>query len=210
MMVQTQELSFSYSNNVAFQFPNLHCEAGGTLLITGPSGRGKTTLLHLLAGLLTPQSGAIWVHDTDLSGLRGRTLDRFRGQHIGVVFQKAHVVAALPVLDNLVLAGWLATGQKQPKKAFELLERLGLTSWAQQLPARLSVGQLQRVAIARALMNDPKLLLADEPTANLDDDNAALVAELLREQAQWSGAALLIVTHDARLKSIFPQQLPLI
>jgi lipoprotein-releasing system ATP-binding protein len=209
-MLRTHSLTFAYHQGAAFQFPDLQCDAGETLLITGASGRGKTTLLHLLAGLMPPISGSIEVNDKQFSALKGRSLDRFRGQHIGIVFQRAHFVAALSVLDNLVLAGWLATHQRQPKQAQSLLKRLGIEAIGPKKPSQISAGQLQRAAIARALMNEPALLLADEPTANLDDDNAFIVADLLREQAHLTGAALLIVTHDARLKSIFPHQIQLV
>jgi ABC-type lipoprotein export system ATPase subunit len=113
------------------------------------------------------------------------------------------------VYENLMLANWLALGKKDSPKALGLLERLDIAGQAQKKPAQLSVGQKQRAAIARALMNDPAVLLADEPTSNLDDKNAQLVADLLREQAQAAGAALVIVTHDSRLKQIFQNSIEL-
>lgn len=209
-MISTHSIQFAYSAAAKFRFPDLVCAAGETLLVTGASGTGKTTLLHLLAGLLPLNSGKIQVGDTDLAQLSGRALDRFRGRHIGIVFQQAHFVAALSVLDNLVLAGWLSQGKKEAKKAKNLLERLGILEQAAKKPAQLSIGQQQRAAIARALMSDPVLLLADEPTSSLDDQNTQLVADLLQEQAQQAGAALLIVTHDQRLKQLFNQQIELI
>jgi len=208
-MISTQNIQFAYHAAAAFRFPDLACAAGETLLVTGASGTGKTTLLHLLAGLLSPKSGKIKVRDTDLAQLSGRALDQFRGRHIGIVFQQAHFVAALSVLDNLMLAGWLSQKKKDATKAKTLLERLGIAEQAAKKPAQLSIGQQQRAAIARALMSDPTLLLADEPTSSLDDQNAQLVADLLREQAQQAGAALLIVTHDQRLKQLFTQHIEL-
>ena len=208
-MISTQNIQFAYHAAAVFRFPDLVCAAGETLLVTGASGTGKTTLLHLLGGLLQPESGNIRVRDTNLAQLSGRALDRFRGSHIGIVFQQAHFVAALSVLDNLLLAGWLSQGKKDPARAKNLLERLGIVEQSAKKPAQLSIGQQQRAAIARALMSAPTLLLADEPTSSLDDPNAQIVADLLREQARQSGAALIIVTHDQRLKQLFHQQIEL-
>jgi len=209
-MISTQNIRFEYNPATVFEFPDLHCADGETLLVTGLSGTGKTTLLHLLAGLLTPKSGGIIVQNTDLARLTGRSLDQFRGRHIGVVFQQPHFMASLSVLDNLLLAGWLPTGHKNPAKAKALLDRLGIGEQAAKKTAQLSVGQQQRAAIARALMNDPQVLLADEPTSNLDDENCRLVAELLREQAQLAGSSLVVVTHDQRLKSLYPNNITLL
>lgn len=209
-MIQTRQLRFSYNAQTQFAFPDLACAAGETLLITGASGTGKTTLLHLLGGLLPPSSGQVEIDRTDLSKLSGRPLDRFRGRHIGIVFQQAYFVAALSVFDNLLLAGWLSQRKKDAAKARGLLERLSIAEQAAKKPAQLSIGQQQRAAIARALMGDPALLLADEPTSSLDDRNAQTVADLLREQAQQAGAALIIVTHDQRLKQRFNQHIELI
>jgi len=208
-MIATRNIQFAYNPATTFRFPDLNCAAGETLLMTGASGTGKTTLLHLLAGLLPPTAGTISVRDTDLARFSGRRLDRFRGQHIGVVFQQAHFVAALSVLDNLVLASWLAQGKKDPARAKMLLAQLGLADQAHKKPAQLSIGQQQRASIARAVVNHPQLLLADEPTSSLDDANALLVANLLQSQARQAGAALIIVTHDQRLKQLFTQTLDL-
>ncbi|MFY8068966.1 MAG: ABC transporter ATP-binding protein [Flavobacterium sp.] len=209
-MISTKNLRFSYSKDQEFIFPDLYCEAGSTLLITGDSGKGKTTYLHLLAGLLQPKSGEIIIDKTDLVSLSEKKTDRYRGKNIGVVFQKSYFIAALTVLENLQMASWLATGKKHTKRAKKLLEQLGIENQASKLPAQLSIGQQQRVSIARALMNEPKVLLADEPTSSLDDKNAANVIELLTFLSKEYKAALLIVTHDNRIKEKFINKITLI
>jgi putative ABC transport system ATP-binding protein len=209
-MISTKNLRFSYTKDQEFIFPDLYCEAGSTLLITGDSGKGKTTYLHLLAGLLQPTSGEILIDKTDLVSLSEKKTDRYRGKNIGVVFQKSYFIAALTVLENLQMASWLATGKKHTKRAKKLLEQLGIENQASKLPAQLSIGQQQRVSIARALMNEPKVLLADEPTSSLDDKNAEKVIDLLTSLSKEYKAALLIVTHDNRIKEKFINKITLV
>ena len=209
-MISTKNLRFSYSKDQDFIFPDLYCEAGSTLLITGDSGKGKTTYLHLLAGLLQPTSGEIIIDNTDLVSLSEKKTDRYRGKNIGVVFQKSYFIAALTVLENLQMASWLATGKKHTKRAKRLLEQLGIENQASKLPSQLSIGQQPRVSIARALMNEPKVLLADEPTSSLDDKNAEKVIDLLTSLSKEYKAALLIVTHDSRIKEKFINKITLV
>lgn len=209
-MISTKNLRFSYSKDQEFIFPDLYCEAGSTLLITGDSGKGKTTYLHLLAGLLQPKSGEIIIDNTDLVSLSEKKTDRYRGKNIGVVFQKSYFIAALTVLENLQIASWLATGKKHTKRAKRLLEQLGIENQAEKLPSQLSIGQQQRVSIARALMNEPKVLLADEPTSSLDDKNAEKVIDLLTSLSKEYKSALLIVTHDSRIKERFINKITLV
>jgi putative ABC transport system ATP-binding protein len=209
-MISTKNLRFSYTKDQEFIFPDLYCEAGSTLLITGDSGKGKTTYLHLLAGLLQPTSGEILIDKTDLVSLSEKKTDRYRGKNIGVVFQKSYFIAALTVLENLQMASWLATGKKHTKRAKKLLEQLGIENQAEKLPSQLSIGQQQRVSIARALMNEPKVLLADEPTSSLDDKNAEKVIDLLTSLSKEYKAALLIVTHDSRIKEKFINKITLV
>ncbi|WP_276980351.1 ATP-binding cassette domain-containing protein [Flavobacterium filum] len=208
-MIQTESLSFSYNSNTVFSFPNIKNNVSEALLITGNSGKGKTTLLHLLGGLLRPSSGTISIEETAISSLSEKELDSFRGKNIGLVLQQSHFVASLNVLENVVLASWLATGKKATDKAKSLLKQLDLENQMYKLPSNLSVGQQQRVSIARALINEPKLLLADEPTSSLDDENAFKVADLLAKLSKEYKASLIIVTHDQRLKNKFPNQLNL-
>jgi ABC-type lipoprotein export system ATPase subunit len=208
-MIQSKNVSFTYNASTSFEFPDVNCEVAEALLITGISGKGKTTLLHLLGGLLRPNSGSISIQETNIANLSEKELDQFRGKNIGLVLQQSHFIASLNVLENVVLASWLATGKKATEKAKSLLKELDLEDQMYKLPSNLSVGQQQRVSIARALINEPKLLLADEPTSSLDDENAAKVADMLAHLSKEYKASLIIVTHDYRLKSKFSNQLNL-
>ncbi len=207
-ILKTSNLRHSYGDT-ALAFPDIVLEEGGELLITGDSGKGKTTLLHLLGGLLKPQQGSIEVAGKPISSLSARQLDRFRAEKIGIVLQESHFVKSVTVFENLCLASWLATGKRKEERARELLESLGITEHQNKLPAQLSIGQQQRASIARALVNRPAILLADEPTSSLDDTNSAKVVRLLREVSAQTGAALMIVTHDSRLKNVFQNRVML-
>lgn len=208
-MIVTKDVTFFYNAATQFAFPDLKCNPSEALLITGNSGKGKTTLLHLLAGLLRPKKGEISIDTINISELSEKKLDQFRGKNIGLILQQSHFISSLSVLDNVVLASWLASGKKVTDKAKQLLLDLGLESQMHKLPSQLSIGQQQRVSIARALINEPKLLLADEPTSSLDDENAMKVADLLEKLAKNYNASLIIVTHDQRLKNKFANQIHL-
>jgi putative ABC transport system ATP-binding protein len=209
-MISTKNITFSYNKDQNFIMPDLFCQAGSTILVTGNSGKGKTTYLHILAGMLQPNSGEILIDNTDFTNLKGSKADKFRGKNIGVVFQKSHFIASLSVLENLEMASWLAIGKKHTKRAKELLNKLDILEQAHKQPSQLSVGQQQRVSIARALMNEPKVLLADEPTSSLDDKNADNVIELLESLSKEYKAALIIVTHDSRIKAKFTNQITMV
>jgi ABC-type lipoprotein export system ATPase subunit len=209
-MISTKDITFSYHKDHIFHMPDVFCQAGNTLLVTGNSGKGKTTYLHILAGLLKPSSGQVTIDNIDVTKLSEQKTDAFRGNNIGVVFQKSHFIASLTVLENLEMASWLATGKKHTKRAKNLLEKLDVLDQATKLVSQLSVGQQQRVSIARALMNKPKVLLADEPTSSLDDKNAEKVIDLLENLAKEYQAALLIVTHDSRIKQRFTNQITMV
>lgn len=208
-MLQTTDLQFSYGNNALLRFPDIQLHQGEHWLLLGESGSGKTTLLHLLGGLLSPQQGKIYIGDTDIAQLSASRLDRFRGQHIGIVFQKSHFIRSLTIAENLLLSQKLARTSLDRARVTALLERLQLGHKLHSKPSQLSIGEQQRAAIARALINQPNLILADEPTSALDDHNSMAVATLLEEEAKAAGATLLVVTHDKRLKDRFPQQIQL-
>lgn len=209
-MISTKNITFSYNKDQNFIMPDLFCQAGSTILVTGNSGKGKTTYLHILAGMLQPNSGEILIDNTDFTNLKGSKADKFRGKNIGVVFQKSHFIASLSVIENLEMASWLATGKKHTKRAKELLNKLDILEQAHKQPSQLSVGQQQRVSIARALINEPKVLLADEPTSSLDDKNTDNVIELLELLSKEYKAALIIVTHDSRIKAKFTNQITML
>lgn len=200
-MISTKALKYRYDMAHTFDFPDIKCEAKETLLITGNSGVGKTTLLHLLAGIIRPVSGEILINNQNISDLSKKALDKFRGNNIGLILQQAHFVEALTVIENLELASWLAKGSKNTAKALDLLNELEISEHKNKMTYQLSVGQQQRLSIARALMANPKVLLADEPTSNLDDENTALVSNLLVHLASFHDVALVVVTHDYRLKN---------
>lgn len=181
-------------------------EAGERWLLAGPSGSGKTTAIHLLAGVLKPSEGRVTVCGQDLAALGEASLDRFRGRHVGIVFQRLHLIGALDVRQNLALAQSLAGLPVDDARIGEVLERLALAGKAGERPAALSGGEAQRAAIARAVLNRPALLLADEPTASLDDANAARVLDLLFAEAQACGATLVVASHDARAAARFERR----
>jgi putative ABC transport system ATP-binding protein len=208
-MLQIQSLQYQYSSGPKLEFPNFEFGKGDRGLILGESGCGKTTLLQLLGGLRKPAAGTVKVNRQDLQKLDTTALDRFRGRHIGFIFQQAHAVQALTVGENLALARQLAGVSQAPAEDEAMLARLGLAQMLQRKPEKLSQGERQRLAIARALVNRPSVILADEPTSALDDKNTEAVAKLLIEQADSVAATLLVVTHDARLKGYFSKQIQL-
>lgn len=183
--------------------PRLDLGTGEQVVIRGRSGGGKTTLLNVIAGLATPDEGKIVIESTDITRLHEAARDRFRARHIGFVFQTFNLLAGFTALEN-VLLGMTFTGQKNdPGRAIELLGRVGLGQRLSHKPAALSVGEQQRVAVARALVNRPVLLLADEPTANIDPAHQQHVIDLLREVCRAENVAMLLVTHSTEVSGQF-------
>ena len=208
-MFSIRNLRHAYDGTEVLNVSAWQAEQGAQWLVLGPSGSGKTTLLHVLAGLLRPVAGSVSVAGQDLGALKSKALDRFRGRHIGIVLQRLHLMASLTVLDNLLLAQYLAGLPQDRSRAREVLAGLDIADKAGSRPHELSFGQAQRVAVARAVVNRPQLLLADEPTSNLDDARCLQALELLQGQARACNATLLIATHDQRVKSRMPNQFPL-
>jgi putative ABC transport system ATP-binding protein len=204
IMFSVRQLAHAYDGKDVLRVDAWQAEQGAQWLMLGPSGSGKTTLLHVLAGILRPSAGQVTVADQDVMALSPSALDRFRGKHIGIVLQRLHLIDSLTVLNNLLLAQYLAGEAQDAARVREVLASLDLGDKAHAHPHELSHGQAQRVAVARAVVNKPKLLLADEPTSNLDDARCVQVLDLLLAQARACGATLVIATHDQRIKSRVP------
>lgn len=206
-MIETKSLKFSYDGKFVFEFPNIKLKKGENLLILGSSGIGKSTLLHNLAGILTPQSGSIKIFGNDISKFSEIEIDKFRGENIGIIFQRPHFVNSLTVKENLQLAKYLGKNLEGDIK--ETLRSLKILDKIDKKPNDLSQGEKQRVSIAIAIINSPKLILADEPTSSLDDSNCSNVINILKEQASKKNAQLIVITHDSRLKKHFKTSLKL-
>ncbi|MDT4838435.1 ABC transporter ATP-binding protein YtrE [compost metagenome] len=202
-MISIQAVSHSYVPSTPISFKDWQINKGEQWLLLGDSGSGKTTLLHILTGILKPQSGKVIMNDTAIYELSAKALDQFRGRHIGIVFQKPHLIKSLTVNENLLLAQNFAHLPENQERINEVLESLAIADKKKAFPNELSQGQLQRVSIARAVINKPELLIADEPTSSLDDRNAHAVLELLLQQSALNQATLVVATHDKRVKDAF-------
>ena len=207
-MISTKGLNFKYNEQASFSFPDINLGKDENLLIIGSSGIGKTTLLHLLAGLLESNSGSINLYGQDISKLTQHQIDKFRGQNIGIVFQKPHFVNSLTVKENLQLAQYLGN-KKDQNRIIDILSSLDILEKENKKPKKLSQGEKQRASIAMAIVNSPKLILADEPTSSLDDENCDRVIKLLKKQASEFKAQLIVITHDNRLKKHFKKSIKL-
>jgi len=202
-MISIKSVAHSYNDAQQISFKDWQINDGEQWLLLGESGSGKTTLLHILTGILKPKQGEVQISDTSIYQLSSKKLDQFRGRHIGIVFQRPHLIKSLTIGENLVMAQSFANLPENHDRVNEVLKSLDILHKKNEYPTALSQGQLQRVSIARAVINKPALLIADEPTSSLDDKNAKAVLELLMQQSGLNQATLVVATHDKRVKDAF-------
>ena len=200
-MIHSTQLSYSYAGGAPLHFPDVDVPQGRVVLLSGPSGCGKSTWLALVAGLVPAATGRLTVADQDLGKLAGAHIDAWRAKTIGFLPQQLHLSAALTVAQNLAMAQWAAGQDQDDARIHGALDALGVADVGHRKPAQLSGGQAQRVALARAVLLQPQVILADEPTASLDDEAAHTAVELLLHTARRQGATLVIATHDGRVAS---------
>jgi putative ABC transport system ATP-binding protein len=205
-MFSIKNLTHLYQQKTVLKVADWEGNQAEQWLLLGNSGSGKTTLLHILGALLKPSSGEVEVCNQHISSQKSGNLDKFRAMNVGFIFQKPHLIQSLSVLQNLLAAQYASGFNQDRAKCQQILERLDVHTRKHAFPSQLSQGESQRVSVARALLNNPKIILADEPTASLDDKNATRVIALLKEQAQQQGATLVIATHDSRVKELFDKQ----
>jgi putative ABC transport system ATP-binding protein len=211
-MINIRALHFQYTDsNFALQVEQLAISAGEAVAVVGPSGSGKTTLLNILAGVLLPDSGDVHVGAQQLSALNDSARRKFRITQLGMVFQNFELLEYLSVLDNILLPLRIGSGlevtAKLRSRATELAAHVGIGDKLKRYPSQLSQGERQRVAVSRALLLQPTLVLADEPTGNLDPSNKTLVLDLLLDYARSHTATLVTVTHDRELLQRFDRVL---
>ena len=208
-MLQMRDVGFAYPGGQVIDYPDVTLSGGEQVLVLGPSGSGKSTLLALWSGQLSPKRGTVTVGGQDLARLRGAARDRWRGRHVGLVYQAPRLIASQTVRANVELPSRLIGRPVERARTDAALAGLGIAHVADRLPERCSLGEQQRAAILRAIYHAPALILADEPTSALDAANAAAVADLLAREAARTGAALAIVTHDERLRARFARTIAL-
>lgn len=206
--LELSNLRVSRGNETILDIPELTIEKGSQVLLTGASGSGKSTLIHFLAGFIRARAGCYRFEGQEVADLGERQWDSLRASRIGVVFQHYPMLRGFDVLNNILIPMGLA-GKVEPERAIELLKQVGLEKRIYHRPSQLSAGQRQRVSIVRSLINEPGLVLADEPTAHLDPDSGKAAVALLKEMASEAGATLLLVSHDPALVSEFEIHLEL-
>jgi putative ABC transport system ATP-binding protein len=206
-LVQVENLEKRFGEVRALDRISFEIEAGEWIAIMGPSGSGKTSLINILGGLDQPTGGRVVVDGQEIGQLGERELTRYRSEKIGFVFQQFHLVPYLTAVENVMLAQYFHSITDE-KEAAGALKRVGLGDRLSHVPAQLSGGEQQRVAIARALINHPKLILADEPTGNLDETNEAVILDLLRE-LHSSGHTILVVTHSQAIGNLADRRVEL-
>jgi|TARA_B110000483_G_scaffold31266_1_gene37953 putative ABC transport system ATP-binding protein len=208
-LLKAIELRHQYNERVVLSIKYWHLMPHEHQLLIGSSGSGKTTLLGILSGLLRPTKGTIKAIDTTLNDISVSDLSQFRARNFGFVFQDHHLVSSLTIEQNLRLARYFAHLPEDQEWTDYLLNHLGLDEYRSSKPDRLSHGEAQRAAIARAAITRPPLLLADEPTSSLDDENAILVMKLLKTLSVEAGSTMLVASHDSRIKPFFSKSLKL-
>ena len=208
-MLICENLSFSIDGHKLFSNINFNIENQKDLLITGPSGIGKTTLLSILCGLQKPTEGKVLYDDINLYNLVENKIDYFRGDKLGIVFQNFNLINAFTIKQNLELAK--TTQGSGDKNLYDLLQRVGLADKSHIKVSKLSVGEKQRLAVARAFIGNPKWIFCDEPTSSLDDKNAEIISQFIKDESTRCKASLILITHDKRVQSIlnFSQTLKL-
>ncbi len=199
-IIKTQNLVKRYfldsSSIGALKGINISVEKGEMVALMGPSGSGKSTLLHILGGIDTPTEGKVFINNQDIFSLKESSLARFRNSYIGFVFQFHHLLPEFTALENVMIPIQIYNKREAEKKAKRILERLGLGERLNHKPSQLSGGEQQRVAIGRAVVNEPDIILADEPTGNLDSENTEIVMNLLKELNEKNNVTMVIATHD--------------
>ena len=203
-MICTRSLRYAYPGGTTLVFPDVYVAQGAVLLLSGPSGCGKSTWLALVAALVRPTAGSLVVAGQTLDTIKSVAADAWRAGAIGLLPQRLHLSAALSVYQNMAMAQWAAGQPEDAARIHAALQALGVQDLAQRKPGQLSGGQAQRVALARAVLLQPQVILADEPTASLDDAAAADAVSLLLATAKTQGATLVIATHDARVARLIP------
>lgn len=208
-LLAVKNLQYQYPGEREIDFPDFTVEKNHHTLIYGPSGAGKTTLLHLLSGLKTIQKGDIQILGTSIASLNAKALDRFREEHISIVFQKSFFISSLNVIENILLPSGFAANRNPSENALALLERFGIADKMNKNIGNLSAGEQQRVSIARAFLNHPEIVIADEPSSALDDKNCEKVMDLMMSVSRDFGSTFIVVSHDKRLKERFEQSIEL-